>query len=158
MRYRRWLEKPRGAMTTEEKRPDERVLNILLVEDDAVDVMNVKRAFARNHITNPLFVAGDGLEALQKLRSGEIPRDRRMVLLDLSLPRMNGIEFLTEMRKDPELATIPVVVLTTSTDDGDRLEAFQLNVAGYLLKPVTFTAFCDLMTALNKYWTLVELP
>jgi len=149
---------PRGAMTTEEKRPDERVLNILLVEDDAVDVMNVKRAFARNHITNPLFVAGDGLEALQKLRSSEIPRDRRMVLLDLSLPRMNGIEFLTEMRKDPELASIPVVVLTTSTDDGDRLEAYQLNVAGYLLKPVTFAAFCDLMTALNKYWTLVELP
>jgi len=145
-------------MTTEEKRSDERVLNILLVEDDAVDVMNVKRAFARNHITNPLFVAGDGLEALQKLRSSEIPRDRRMVLLDLSLPRMNGIEFLTEMRKDPELASIPVVVLTTSTDEGDRLEAYQLNVAGYLLKPVTFTAFCDLMTALNKYWTLVELP
>jgi len=145
-------------MTTEEKRPDERVLNILLVEDDAVDVMTVKRAFARNHITNPLFVAGDGLEALQKLRSDEIPRDRRMVLLDLGLPRMNGIEFLTEMRKDPELAAIPVVVLTTSTDDGDRLEAYQLNVAGYLLKPVTFTAFCDLMTALNKYWTLVELP
>ena len=79
MRYRRWLEKPRGAMTTEEKRPDERVLNILLVEDDAVDVMTVKRAFARNHITNPLFVAGDGLEALQKLRSDEIPRDRRMI-------------------------------------------------------------------------------
>jgi CheY-like chemotaxis protein len=137
--------------------PGERILNILLVEDDAVDVMNVKRAFAKNHITNPLFVAGDGLEALRKLRSGEIPRDRRMVLLDLSLPRMNGIEFLVELRKDPQLASIPVVVLTTSTDDRDRFDAYQLNVAGYLLKPVTFTAFCELMTALNKYWTLVEM-
>jgi CheY-like chemotaxis protein len=137
---------------------DERVLNILLVEDDAVDVMNVKRAFAKNHITNPLFIAGDGLEGLKKLRSGEIPRDRRMILLDLSLPRMNGIEFLREVRNDPELASTPVVVLTTSNDERDRIDAFQLNVAGYLLKPVTFGAFCDLMTALNKYWTLVEMP
>ncbi len=145
-------------MPSEDTRPNERVLNILLVEDDAVDVMNVKRAFAKNHITNPLFVASDGLEALRKLRSDEIPRGRRMVLLDLNLPRMNCIEVLTEMRKDPELASIPVVVLTTSTDDQDRFDAYKLNVAGYLLKPVTFAAFCDLMTALNKYWTLVEMP
>jgi CheY-like chemotaxis protein len=158
MRYSWWLENNWRAMPGEDTRPDERVFNILLVEDDAVDVMNVKRAFAKNHITNPLFVAGDGLEALRKLRSDEIPRGRRLVLLDLNLPRMNGIEFLTEMRKDPELASIPVIVLTTSTDDQDRFDAYQLNVAGYLLKPVTFTAFCDLMTALNKYWTLVEMP
>ena len=69
-------------------------LNILLVEDDEVDVMNVKRAFDKNHITNPLFVAGNGLEALEKLRSGEVPQSRRIVLLDLNMPRMNGIEFL----------------------------------------------------------------
>jgi len=136
----------------------ERTLNILLVEDDDVDVMNVQRAFARNHITNPLTVVGDGLEALRKLRSGEMPRDRRMILLDLNLPRMNGIEFLRELRKDPELASTPVVVLTTSSDERDRIDAYELNVAGYLLKPVTFTAFCDLMTTLNKYWTLVEMP
>ena len=137
---------------------EERVLNILLVEDDAIDVMNVTRAFAKNHITNPLFIAGDGLEALAKLRSGDIPRGRRIILLDLNLPRMNGIEFLRELRKDPQLAATPVVVLTTSNDDRDRLDAYQLNVAGYLLKPVTFGAFCELMTALNKYWTLVEMP
>lgn len=139
-------------------RTEERILNILLVEDDAVDVMNVKRAFTKNHITNPLFVAGDGLEALRKLRGDEIPRDRRMVLLDLSLPRMNGIEFLGEIRKDPQLSSIPVVVLTTSTDERDRFAAYNLNVAGYLLKPVTFNGFCDLMTAMNKYWTVVEMP
>lgn len=136
----------------------ERILNILLAEDDEVDVMNVRRAFQKNHITNPLFVAGNGLEALEQLRSGRIPRDRRIVLLDLNMPKMNGIEFLRELRKDPELALTPVVVLTTSNDERDKVEAYNLNVAGYLLKPVTFTNFCEVMAALNKYWTLVEMP
>ena len=134
------------------------LLNILLVEDDEVDVMNVKRAFAKSHITNPLFVAGDGLEALEKLRGGEIPKVRRLILLDLNMPRMSGIEFLHELRKDPALASIPVVVLTTSDDSRDKIDAYNLNVAGYLLKPVTFVNFCELMVAMNKYWTLVEMP
>ena len=133
-------------------------LNILLVEDDEVDVMNVKRAFDKNHITNPLFVAGNGLEALEKLRSGEIPQGRRIVLLDLNMPKMNGIEFLRELRKDPALAPTPVVVLTTSNNDRDKIDAFNFNVAGYLLKPVTFAEFSELMVTLNKYWTLVEMP
>jgi CheY-like chemotaxis protein len=134
------------------------LLNILLVEDDEVDVLNVRRAFETSHIMNPLFVAGNGLEALQKLRSGEVPRGRRLVLLDLNMPRMNGIEFLREVRKDSELHATPVVVLTTSDDDRDKIEAYDLNVAGYLIKPVTFGNFCEIMVALNKYWTLVELP
>jgi CheY-like chemotaxis protein len=133
-------------------------INIFLVEDDEVDVMNVKRAFDKNHITNPIFVAGDGVEALAKLRSGEIPMGRRIVLLDLNMPRMNGIEFLRELRKDPELASTPVVVLTTSNNDRDKVEAYDLNVAGYLVKPVTFLDFCELMAILNKYWTLSEVP
>jgi CheY-like chemotaxis protein len=133
-------------------------LNILLVEDDDVDVMNVKRAFDRNHITNPLFVAGNGLEALEKLRSGEIPQGRRIVLLDLNMPKMNGIEFLRELRNDPALAPTPVVVLTTSNNDRDKIDAFNFNVAGYLVKPVTFAEFSELMVTLNKYWTLVEMP
>jgi CheY-like chemotaxis protein len=145
-------------MTPERIVTDERMLNILLVEDDDVDVMNVRRAFAKNHITNPLTVVGDGIEALKMLRGDDLPKGRRIVLLDLNLPRMNGIEFLRELRKDPALASTPVVVLTTSQDESDRIEAYQLNVAGYLLKPVTFTAFSDLMAALNKYWALVELP
>lgn len=133
-------------------------LNILLVEDDEVDVMTVKRAFKQNNITNPLFVAGDGIEALEMLRSGGFPKKRRLVLLDLNMPRMNGSEFLTELRADPDLATTPVVVLTTSNDEKDKIEAYNLNVAGYILKPVTFQNFCDVMVALNKYWSLVELP
>ena len=138
--------------------PSARLLNILLVEDDEVDVMNVRRAFQKNHITNPLFVAGNGLDALDQLRGGAIPRDRRIILLDLNMPQMNGIEFLREVRNDPELNLTPVIVLTTSNDERDRIEAYNLNVAGYLLKPVTFSNFCEVMAALNKYWALVELP
>ena len=136
----------------------ERLLNILLVEDDEVDVMNVQRAFKKNNIANPLTIAGNGLDALAKLRNGEVPRDRRIILLDLNMPKMNGIEFLRELRADPVLSVTPVVVLTTSNDDRDKIEAYHLNVAGYLLKPVTFTNFCEVMATLNKYWALVEMP
>jgi CheY-like chemotaxis protein len=137
---------------------EDKVLNILLVEDDEVDVMNVNRAFKKNNISNPLWVAGNGVDALAMLRGGEVPRDRRLILLDLNMPRMNGIEFLKELREDPELRLTPVVVLTTSDDERDRVDAYNLNVAGYILKPVTLTNFVEAMATLNKYWTLVELP
>jgi CheY-like chemotaxis protein len=137
---------------------NDKILNVVLVEDDEVDVMNVQRAFKKNNISNPLFIAGNGLEALELLRSGSIPKKNRIVLLDLNMPKMNGIEFLRALRADGELAPTPVVVLTTSNDDKDRVDAYQLNVAGYLLKPVTFTSFVEVMAALNKYWTLIEFP
>ena len=98
------------------------------------------------------------LEALERLRANDFPCDRRLVLLDLNMPRMNGIEFLRELRKDPELHATPVVVLTTSDDERDKVDAYGMNVAGYLLKPVTFASFVEIMAALNKYWTLVEMP
>jgi CheY-like chemotaxis protein len=135
----------------------EKELEILLVEDDAVDVMNVRRAFAKNKLTNRIHVAQNGIEALEILRQGTLPA-RHLVLLDLNMPKMNGIEFLRELRRDPNLHTTSVVVLTTSNEERDKIEAYELNVAGYLLKPVTFSNFVDLMAALNKYWTLVELP
>jgi CheY-like chemotaxis protein len=91
------------------------------------------------------------------LRHGEVPKNRRLVLLDLNMPRMNGVEFLRELRQDPELRATPVVVLTTSNDDRDKIEVYNLNVAGYLVKPVTFGNFCEVMVALNKYWSLVEM-
>lgn len=133
-------------------------LNILIVDDDEVDVMNVQRAFTKSNITNPLFVAGDGIHGLEVLRSDAIPKANRLVLLDLNMPRMNGIEFLRELRADPALKSTTVVVLTTSNDTRDKVEAYNLNVAGYLTKPVTFGNFVDLMVTLNKYWTLVEFP
>jgi CheY-like chemotaxis protein len=137
--------------------PAPRALNILLVEDDELDVENVRRAFKRANINSPLWVAADGEEALRLLRSSEYPRKRRLVLLDLNLPKMSGIELLRQMRSDPDLHAQTVVVLTTSNEDRDRTEAYGLNVAGYLLKPIAFQRFVELMSALHNYWTLTEL-
>jgi CheY-like chemotaxis protein len=137
---------------------NEKQLNILLVEDDDIDVMTVQRAFRKNNISNPLKVAGNGIEALEMLRGGEIPIHNRIILLDINMPRMDGIEFLRELRADPELRATTVVVLTTSNEDRDRVQAYELNVAGYLLKPVTFVNFVEIMAMLNKYWTLMEFP
>jgi CheY-like chemotaxis protein len=136
---------------------DERVINILLVEDDEVDIMTVKRAFAKNNITNPLFVAHNGLEALELLRKDDIPARRRLILLDVNMPKMNGIEFLRELRADPALQQASVVMMTTSNEERDRIEAFKFNVAGYLLKPVTFQQFAEVMSTINKYWALMEM-
>ena len=142
---------------------EERIINILLVEDDEVDVMNVKRAFKKYKITNPLFVAGNGVDALAMLRNSDsetpkVPTNRRLILLDLNMPKMNGLEFLQQLRQDKELKRTPVIVLTTSDEDKDRIEAYNLNVAGYILKPVTFGNFAEVMVALNKYWALCEMP
>ena len=138
-------------------------MNVLLVEDDEVDIMNVKRAFKKGNVTNPLYIANNGLEALELLRgensnSPLVPTQRRLILLDLNMPRMNGIEFLHALRADPELKQTPVVVLTTSNADRDRIDAYSLNVAGYLIKPVAFAVFVELMVTLNKYWASCEMP
>lgn len=135
----------------------QRRVNILLVEDDELDIENVERAFRKNNIPNPLWVAVDGEEALRILRGPDYPKERRLVLLDLNLPRLSGIELLQEIRRDPKLHPLSVVVLTTSNEDRDRTEAYNLNVAGYLLKPVTFQSFVEMMSALSRYWMLTEL-
>ncbi|VBB08921.1 Hypothetical protein LUCI_4204 [Lucifera butyrica] len=135
-------------------------INILLVEDDEVDIMNVQRAFRKNRITNALFVANNGLEALAMLRgqgTEPIVPTPCIVLLDLNMPRMNGIEFLRELRADPELCSLIVVVLTTSNEERDVVDAFHFNVAGYILKPVSFEKFVEAMATLDKYWTLSEI-
>ena len=138
--------------------PAYRSLNLLLVDDDDVDVMTVRRAFAKAGLSNTLYVASDGVEALCMLREGRVPPTRRLVLLDLNMPRMNGIEFLRELRADEALRHTPVVVLTTSAADEDKVNAYEFNVAGYLIKPVTFSTFVDVMATLDRYWTLVEMP
>ncbi|MBE9183458.1 response regulator [Microcoleus sp. LEGE 07076] len=141
---------------------EDKKIHILLVEDDEVDVMNVRRAFKKSNILNPLYIAANGLEALAILRQEKIesamPQARRLILLDLNMPRMNGIEFLRELRQDEKLRSIPVIVLTTSNEDRDKVEAYNLNVAGYILKPVTFSNFVEVMATLNKYWMLSEIP
>lgn len=141
---------------------DEKQTSFLLVDDDEVDVMTVKRAFKKNNITSPLYVATNGIEALALLRGNEMPKllpgQRRLILLDLNMPKMGGIEFLQELRADPNLRPLPVIVLTTSNEDKDKVEAYKFNVAGYILKPVTFTKFVEAIGTLNKYWMLSELP
>jgi CheY-like chemotaxis protein len=141
---------------------DNKKTSLLLIDDDEVDVMTVKRAFKKNNITNPLYVANNGLEALAMLRGKEMPKllpgQRRLILLDLNMPKMSGIEFLRELRADPELKPLPVIVLTTSNEDQDKVEAYNLNVAGYIIKPVTFAKFVEAVGTLSKYWTLSEMP
>jgi CheY-like chemotaxis protein len=138
-------------------------INIILVEDDEVDVMTVLRAFRKNNIQPSLHVAANGIEALELLRQGTLgkPEDLArncLIWLDLNMPRMGGLEFLKVLRADKNLKRIPVVVLTTSDQEHDRIEAYNLNVAGYILKPVTFSKFVEVVGTLNDYWTLSEMP
>jgi CheY-like chemotaxis protein len=134
-------------------------MTILLVEDDEVDVMNVKRAFKKNNISNRLVVASNGIDALEILRSTSPDNPKpRIVLLDLNMPKMGGIEFLKEVRQDPELSSLSVFVMTTSNEDSDKIDAFNLNVAGYILKPLSMDRFISAVSTLNSYWTLCEYP
>ena len=129
---------------------------ILVVEDDEVDVMTIKRAMKEIHVTNPVEVRWNGEEALDYLQGErELPG---IVLLDLNMPRMNGMEFLQQVRSDERLKRIPVVVLTTSREEQDRFSSFNLGVAGYMIKPVDYLQFVEVIRAINLYWTLSELP
>ncbi|WP_367754183.1 response regulator [Flavobacterium sp. WC2430] len=134
----------------------EKLVNILLVEDDEVDVMNVKRAFLKNNIKNPLFVAGNGVEALEMLESTIVPLPR-IIILDINMPKMNGIEFLKIVRETEKLKNISVFVMTTSNEDSDKIKAYDLNVAGYILKPLSFEKFLMSVSTLKNYWQLCEM-
>lgn len=137
-------------------------LNILLIEDDEVDVMNVQRALKKNNATSILYRAANGIEGLAILRNNQqIAKEndsRLLILLDLNMPKMGGIEFLKELRADPNLCHLPVVILTTSRQDSDRSAAYQYNVAGYLVKPITFSSFVETIDVLNRYWSMSEMP
>jgi CheY-like chemotaxis protein len=130
---------------------------ILLVEDDSVDAMTVKRAFSELKVKNELIRAINGEAALNFLKEN-LDKKPCVILLDLNMPKMNGIEFLKVMKADDELRPIPVVVLTTSKDDRDKMESFKACVAGYIVKPVDYKKFVEAMRILNLYWTLSEIP
>lgn len=136
----------------------ENLLSILLIDDDEVDVLSLQRGFKKNNIFNPLFVAGDGLDALDKLRgtngAEKITPTPRIILLDIHMPKMSGLEFLKELRADNHLHTASVFVLTSSEDDKDRIEAFNYNVAGYIRKPVTMENFIQAVATLKNFWKL----
>ncbi|MGA2172323.1 MAG: response regulator [Sedimentisphaerales bacterium] len=130
---------------------------ILLLEDDTVDAMTVKRAMKDLNVANSLVRAVNGEEGLKYLRDSANAKPC-VILLDLNMPRMNGVEFLRIIKADIQLKGIPVVVLTTSRADQDKFECFDRGVAGYIVKPVGYQAFVDAMRILNLYWTLNELP
>ncbi len=119
--------------------------------------MTVKRALKDINVTNHLIVASDGEEALTYLMD---ERNKRpgIILLDLNMPRMNGIEFLTAAKEKGVLKSIPVVVLTTSGEDRGKVDSFDLGIAGYMVKPVGYDQFVEVMKTINLYWTLSELP
>lgn len=133
-----------------------KLVNILLVEDDEVDVMNVKRAFLKNNIKNTLYVAGNGVEALDMLENAIVPLPR-IIILDINMPKMNGIEFLRHLRQNEKFKNISVFVMTTSNEDSDKINAYDLNVAGYILKPLSFEKFLQSVSTLKNYWQLIEM-
>ncbi len=130
---------------------------ILLVEDDRVDIMTVQRALNKNDVSNPLYVARTGLEALAMLRGADVPKVQpALILLDLNLPKMSGIEFLKELRADPELRSLSVIVLTSSNEPRDRAAAFEYDVEDYIVKPHSFEEFAVAMATVLAYWSPVE--
>jgi len=129
---------------------------ILLIEDDRVDIMTVQRALKRNNVKNPLRVARTALEALSLLRGEDgfekMSRPPALILLDLNLPKMSGIEFLHELRNDPELKDLRIIVLTSSNEPKDRTAAFKYDVDDYIVKPHSFDEFTRAMATILALW------
>jgi CheY-like chemotaxis protein len=130
---------------------------VLVVEDDQVDTMTVIRALNEIQVTNPLVHVENGEEALDYLRNSKTAKPC-IILLDLYMPIMNGIEFLQAVKNDDQLKRIPVVVLTTSEEQHDKLSSFDLGIAGYMSKPVDHRQFVDVIRSIDAYWTISEMP
>jgi len=130
---------------------------ILLVEDDHVDILTIKRALKEIQVANPVVTKEHGEAALAHLRD---PASERpcIILLDLNMPVMNGIEFLQHAKHDDRLRGIPVIVLTTSEEQQDKVNSFNLGVAGYMAKPVDYRRFVEMMRLIDTYWTVSEMP
>ena len=127
---------------------------ILLIEDDRVDVMTVQRALRQNRIENPLCVARTATDALAMLRGDGVEKiapPPALILLDLNLPKMSGIEFLKELRGDPRLCDLPVIVLTSSNEPNDRAAAFKYEVEDYIVKPHSFAEFSSAINTVLTY-------
>ena len=131
--------------------------HVLHVEDDDLDAMNFQRAIRSCRWIGGVSLAHDGVEALALLRTRALPR-RLIILIDIRMPRMSGLELLEALRADPELASIPVVVLTTSTDDSDIRAAYAAHAAGYLVKSNDRDGFRDAIAAFEHYWSVTVLP
>lgn len=137
-------------------------IEILMVDDDEIDVENVKRCFKKNNIRNPLHVACDGQEALELLEGKhsyrKLDKLPGIILLDINMPRMNGLEFLDIIRSSDKYTTISVFMLTTSDTDKDVFQAYQKNVAGYIVKPVQLNSLFEIVKNLGMYWSILRFP
>ena len=136
-------------------------VSILLVEDDQIDAKAFMRAIEQQRISNTITRAKDGVEAWEILKgtNGDLPLARPyIIVLDINMPRMSGIELLRKLRTDEELRDSVVFVLTTSNDDQDKIDAYDLNVAGYMLKSDMGNSFMRAVQMIDKYWRVVELP
>jgi CheY-like chemotaxis protein len=133
--------------------------SILLVEDEPADAYLVREAFRENHILVDIHHAQDGVEALDYLGALKGQPLPDLILLDLNMPRMDGRQFLAEVKKIDAFASIPVVILTTSDVERDTVSAYRLGAAGYIVKPVDVDQFIKIISVLEEYWfTLVRLP
>lgn len=132
---------------------------ILLIEDNPVDLDLTLRAFASRKITNPIEIARDGEEALAfitRWENGEpVPL---VILLDLNLPKINGLQVLKSLKSHPEFKMIPVVILTTSSESSDMKTAYLLGVNSYIVKPVNFEKFMEVATQIDLYWRVLNKP
>ena len=131
--------------------------SILIVEDDEVDIMAIRRALKQANISSSIYVASDGIEALEKLRSGEM-LSPYIVLMDLNMPRMNGIDCMKEIRADKNLRRTVIFALSTSKDEADKIKAYDCNVAGYIIKSDIGDESVKTMQMLDHYLRIVELP
>lgn len=131
-------------------------INVLLVDDDPLTVINVRRALANTLEIASVSTAADGVDALALLRGGTLASERLLMITDLAMPRMSGLELLAEVRADPELRNLPVVVLTTSSREFDRRAAFELQVAGYFVKKAARKPFDELLQWMRSYWSSAE--
>jgi CheY-like chemotaxis protein len=135
-----------------------RKFRILHVEDDDLDAMNFQRAIRDSRWIAGVEVVRDGLEALEALRAGGFDRSRLVLLLDIRMPRMSGLELLAELRADPDLRVLPVVIMTTSVDEADVAAAYGKNVAGYICKSNDREHYRAAIAAFEQYWANVVMP
>lgn len=142
--------------------PTPRSIEILLVEDSPTDVLLTRKALEAHRVINQLNVVSDGEEAMAYLRRERQYAGRErpgLILLDLNLPRKSGLEVLQEIKSDPELKTIPVIILTTSKTEEDILKSYGLHANCYLAKPVEFVKFTETISVLREFWlSVVTLP
>lgn len=130
-------------------------LNILLVEDDAIEIMKFNRVLNKLDLNHKIIETNDGVEAIERFKNKEIIPS--IIILDLNMPKLNGVEFLTVLKSDDVLKYIPVIILSTSSNYKDMMECYKIGIAGYILKPLKYDDYVERIKKLLDYWSINEL-